>query len=229
MGSRVGLESIQQTRRRSCWLKRTDHILAFTESLSNAEMPSESLHNIYHEPLRQRNLIRWLDRAESEELTMLFIGEAPGRYGAAITGVPFTSVENLKMLDKHHQNAFAEDCYFEIPEREGLKTKESTSTIFWQCVSSLLSRHPLVMAWNVVPFWPVDNRTPNAAEIRFGSKWLREIVEMYPTATIVAVGKRAETALEEIGTEHVSVRHPAHGGKTDFYAGVKHVAQSLMA
>ena len=210
-------------------MKRIDHILAFTESLSIAEMPSESLDNIYHEPLRQRNLIRWLGRAESEEPTTLFIGEAPGRYGAAITGVPFTSVENLKMLDIHYQSAFTEDCHFEIPDCEGLKTKESTSTIFWQCVSNLLSGHPLVMAWNVVPFWPVDNRMPNAAEIKFGSKWLREIVEMYPRLVVVAVGKLAETALEEIGIEHVSVRHPAHGGKTDFYAGVKRVAQSLMA
>lgn len=210
-------------------MKRIDHIFAFTESLSIAEMPSELLDNIYHEPSRQRNLIRWLDRAESEEPTTLFIGEAPGRYGAAITGVPFTSVENLKMLDIHYQSAFAEDCHFKIPDCERLKTKESTSTIFWQCVSNLLSEHPLVMAWNVVPFWPVDNRTPNAAEIKFGSKWLREIVEMYPRVVVVAVGKLAETALEEIGIEHVSVRHPAHGGKTDFYAGVKHVAQSLMA
>lgn len=210
-------------------MKRIDHILAFTESLSIAEMPSESLDNIYREPLMQRNLIRWLDRAESEEPTTLFIGEAPGRYGAAITGVPFTSVENLKMLDIHYQSAFAEDRHFEIPDCEGLKTKESTSTIFWQCVSNLLSKHPLVMAWNVVPFWPVDNRTPNATEIKFGSKWLREIVGMYPSVVVIAVGKRAETALEEIGIEHVSVRHPAHGGKTDFYAGVKHVAQSLMA
>ena len=192
-------------------------------------MPSESLDNIYREALNQRNLIRWLDRAESEEPTVLFIGEAPGKYGAAITGVPFTSIENLKMLDKRYQSAFAEDCHFGIPDCEGIKTKESTSTVFWKCVSSLLSGHPLVMAWNAVPFWPIDNRTPNTAEIKFGSKWVCEIVEMYPSVVVVAVGKRAEIALGEVGIEHVSVRHPAHGGKSDFYAGVKRVAQSLKA
>ncbi len=201
-------------------------------------MPNDRLVNIYKDPVRKHNLIRWLDRAPGYEPTALFVGEAPGKNGAAITGVPFCSIECLEMLDLEHQATFREDCRFEVAEGDDLPRYESTATAFWSTVKENFQNLTMPMAWNAVPFWPMRvvstdtsvigiNRAPDAAERQFGAKWLSEIVEMYNYELIVALGRKAEYALRRIDVQFEHVRHPAHGGQTKFAAGVKHLMQGL--
>jgi len=55
-----------------------------------------------------------------------------------------------------------------------------------------------------------------------GEPALRILIATFPSARIVAVGKKSEGLLREMGIPIAgSVRHPANGGATEFGAGLK--------
>jgi len=67
-----------------------------------------------------------------------------------------------------------------------------------------------------------SNRTPTPDEIKLGEPALRILIETFPAARIVAVGKKSEGLLRDMGIPIAgSVRHPANGGATKFAAGLK--------
>jgi uracil-DNA glycosylase len=67
-----------------------------------------------------------------------------------------------------------------------------------------------------------SNRTPTPEEIRLGEPALRILIKTFPAAKIIAVGKKSEGLLREMGIPIAgSVRHPANGGATEFAAGLK--------
>ena len=50
---------------------------------------------------------------------------------------------------------------------------------------------------------------------------MRMLLEAFPKAKVVAVGKKAEGLLAEMGIEVAgAVRHPANGGATEFASGL---------
>jgi uroporphyrinogen-III synthase len=51
---------------------------------------------------------------------------------------------------------------------------------------------------------------------------MRLLVEAFPKAKVVAVGKKAEGLLREMGIQVAgAVRHPANGGATEFSSGLQ--------
>ncbi|MEZ4516001.1 MAG: uracil-DNA glycosylase [Chloroflexota bacterium] len=76
--------------------------------------------------------------------------------------------------------------------------------------------------WNIFPLHPhkpdnhASNRTPTSTEIGLGEPFLRELLAMVPVETVVAVGKKAAAGLTTWGIAAIPVRHPAHGGSTQF-------------
>jgi hypothetical protein len=51
---------------------------------------------------------------------------------------------------------------------------------------------------------------------------MRMLVEAFPHAKIVAVGKKAQGLLGEMGVNVAgAVRHPANGGATEFSSGLQ--------
>lgn len=204
-------------------------IQEFLTSLERASMPSTGLVNIYGDSGKRENLTCWLERRGHERPTTLFVGEAPGKDGAAITGVPFVSPDVLMNGPKRGDpwGAFGTGAGY----RRMTPGKEGTATMFWEVVARYLGEHPYPVTWNTVPFWPVEgaggNRTPSTAEQQFGSEWLRQLVAIYPEASIVAVGNKAHEACRRLGQPHLCVPHPANGHKEAFEKGVRDIAGSL--
>ncbi len=67
-----------------------------------------------------------------------------------------------------------------------------------------------------------SNRTPTPEEIRLGEPALRILIKTFPSAKIIAVGKKSEGLLREMNIPIAgSVRHPANGGATEFAVGLK--------
>jgi len=67
----------------------------------------------------------------------------------------------------------------------------------------------------------LSNRTPTPAEIALGAPAMRLLAAAFPEARMVAVGKKAEGLLTEMGVKLAgAVRHPANGGATAFAAGL---------
>ena len=204
-------------------------ITDFVDSLARAETLRNDLANIYKDPVRCENLTRWLERPGHQPPAVLLVGEAPGKKGAAMTGVPFVSPDVLMRGPKCGDpwGAFGTDAGYKYvtPSREG------TATMFWEVMARYFRDCPLPMTWNAVPFWPVGsngrNRTPTPPERALGREWLHRLTTIYPDALLVAVGKKALETCKELHLPYRGVRHPANRGKVEFEAEIRRIAASL--
>ncbi|MEE9617623.1 MAG: hypothetical protein V3T90_11565 [Anaerolineae bacterium] len=52
------------------------------------------------------------------------------------------------------------------------------------------------------------------------------LVSLFPSARPYAIGRVAQRALEAIGVQSTYIRHPSHGGKRKFVAGVARLKPS---
>jgi uracil-DNA glycosylase len=68
---------------------------------------------------------------------------------------------------------------------------------------------------------PHSNRTPTSEEIKRGKPALERLLRKFPSATVIAVGRKAERSLKSINVCAEYVRHPAHGGETKFRRELK--------
>ncbi|MHB8642069.1 MAG: uracil-DNA glycosylase [Gaiellaceae bacterium] len=147
--------------------------------------------NQYRNPTLAVRLARYLD--ERAAASILLVGEAAGYRGARISGIPFTSERQLT----------------------GSGPTEASATIVHRVLVELGVEHD-VLLWNVVPTHPGterSNRRPTRGEIDQSIGFARELAI---GRRVLAVGRIAEVAL---GARYV--RHPAHGGATQFRAGLR--------
>lgn len=152
----------------------------------------------------------------------ILTGEAPGYQGCRYSGIAFTS-----------ERLLGEGSIPRIPTPSGrlstrrLPFSEPSATIVWKTLYRLgIAERTLL--WNAMQLHPYrsdnlwSNRTPTPDEIRLGEPALRMLIEAFPSARIVAVGKKSEGLLREMDIPIAgSVRHPANGGATEFAAGLK--------
>lgn len=207
----------------------------FVESLRVAAMPCDDLVNIYDDlhdryGWRRARLLRWLTLPRDGGPLVLFVGEAPGREGAAVTGVPFASIATLTQPGFERLHECQVDAGFSaIGGSLGLQ-RESTAKAFWTAVLPLFEELPLPVVWNIVPFWPHSssvNRTPRPHELRLGLKWTERILKMWEFDAVVAVGRCAQRGLDLAGVASVYVRHPSRGGANEFASGIRDVLNEL--
>jgi uracil-DNA glycosylase family 4 len=126
----------------------------------------------------------------------ILVGEAAGYRGARVSGIAFTSERQLT----------------------GEGPAEASATIV-QRVLEELGVTDDVLLWNVVPTHPgtaMSNRRPTRAEVRAAQPFLAELTR---GRRVIAVGRLAADVLEA-----PYVRHPAHGGATEFAAGLRTLA-----
>lgn len=151
----------------------------------------------------------------------ILAGEAPGYAGCRYSGIAFTS-----------ERLLGEGAIPRIPVLSGrlstrrLPFSEPSATIVWKTLYRLGIAERTIL-WNALQLHPHrpdelwSNRTPAPAEIRLGEPALRMLIEAYPKARIIAVGKKSEGLLLGMGIRTAgSVRHPANGGATEFAAGL---------
>lgn len=156
------------------------------------------------------------------EPEFILTGEAPGYQGCRYSGIAFTS-----------ERLLGEGAIPRIPASPGrlstrrLPFSEPSATIVWKTLYRLGIAERTIL-WNAMqlhPHRPDDlwsNRTPAPEEVRLGEPALRMLVEAFPHAKIVAVGKKAEGLLGEMGVKVAgAVRHPANGGATEFANGLQ--------
>jgi len=171
---------------------------------------------------QRHNLQCYLQQLRAFRPSVLLVGEAPGYNGCRLTGVPFSSEALLAEGVLGGALFTASNGYRTAREPY---TREQSAGIVWE----LLERHrTAALCWNAFcfhphkPGHPDSNRKPTAKEIEAGAPFLRRLLALFPSVTtLVAVGNSAEHALTRLGIAHVKVRHPAHGGKPQFVAGME--------
>jgi uracil-DNA glycosylase len=187
--------------------------------------------------LRRENLRLYLRQMAGIGPRAMLVGEAPGYRGCRLTGVPFTSEKillrglNVESEQRACQILGFECGYRKTAERERV-IGEASATMVWETIANL---QPLPLLWNAYPFHPyrpgqpLSNRPPSARELRSGGEFLAELLRLYAVDTVVAVGNSAANGLKQAGLPFLMVRHPSHGGKTKFVAGLESVADETGA
>lgn len=156
----------------------------------------------------------------------IVVGEASGYLGMRRSALAFTSEKQL-----------IEGAIPRIPVPAGRLTdrrlpySEPSATIVWRTLKAVGIAERTVL-WNALPMHPfkpgsVDtNRTPTDAELMLGAPAMRLMVQAFPAAKVVAVGRKAELLLGHMGINVAGqVRHPANGGATEFARGLTALAQ----
>lgn len=112
-----------------------------------------------------------------------------------------------------------------------LPYSEPSATIVWKTLK-LLGIAERTVLWNALPLHPFKpgepetNRTPTDAELLQGAPALRVLVEAFPKAKVVAIGRKSELLLQRMGMQTAGqVRHPANGGATEFAQGLATLAK----
>jgi uracil-DNA glycosylase len=160
------------------------------EALSRVEIGTT--HNQYADSaLRRKRLADYLRARRGASIVL--VGEAAGYNGARVSGIAFTSERQLT----------------------GTGPAELSATIVHRTLAELGIADD-VLLWNLVPTHPhrpgvsSSNRRPTAAEIAAGLPFVERVAE---GRRVLAVGRLAERAL---GAPYV--RHPSHGGASEFRA-----------
>jgi len=179
--------------------------------------------------IRRKQLETYLaERQQSAKY--LFIAEALGYQGGHFTGIAMTSERILLGFQEEKYGVKPEHVFkTEQPNRTSRPDliekgmSEPTATIMWGALKDLGIDPYEVVLWNAVPWHPynpdkgmLSNRTPLAGEMEAGLKHLKKFISLFNNPNIVAVGRKCEQSLSELGIEYIGVRHPANGGAPKF-------------
>ena len=171
--------------------------------------------------LRRTNLQRYLDHVGTTADTLL-VAEAPGWRGMTNTGIPFTSMRELRAMETDATG---------MPQLGFDPLVPPAPTAEWEASSRVVQaalaewHGPLPLAWAIFPHHPfaapdrLTNRTPRPSEVRDGAPVALALLDALggaPHVRVVAVGRKAQGALATAGIEAVAVRHPAQGGARQF-------------
>lgn len=179
--------------------------------------------------IRRRQLELYLSERQ-HRAKYLFIAEALGYQGGHFTGIAMTSERILLGYQAEKYGVEPEHVFRnEKPlrtSRPDLIEKgmsEPTATIMWGALIDLDINPYDVVLWNAVPWHPykpekgfLSNRTPLAAEMEAGLRHLNTFISLFDDVVVIAVGRKCEQSLKELGVAHVGVRHPANGGAPKF-------------
>ena len=181
--------------------------------------------NPYHASHAAHNLFQFLSLHDPSSAAPLLVGEAPGYRGAALSGVPLTSLSVLLEWPDDPWGAFGHEGYRAPATAKPPYQREATATMVWRVLREELSAEPLPLTWNAVPFHPLgssseSNRPVRQREVQVGTQWIERLLGLFPRSRPLAVGRTASAALTAIGVEHEPIRHPSRGGLKDFRAGI---------
>jgi hypothetical protein len=173
--------------------------------------------------LRRANLHSYLDAYAGELPPLLLVAEAPGPWGCRFSGVPLTSEAQLAgapfPLDGRPTSSTPDGPY-----------REQSATIFWRVMQPTF---PQFFVWNSVPLHPheagepLSIRNPTRAEVRAWGSLLSKMRALLSPERTVAVGRKAERALGEIGAACTYVRHPSQGGARKFEDGMRAILSEM--
>ena len=165
--------------------------------------------------IRLQNLRRYLDAFATA--SYLLIGEAAGYAGCRFSGIPFTGEVQI----------VGQEC---LAWARGLDMRQSSRDELWrersgQIVWETLGDRRDCVLWNTFPWHPygdkpLSNRKPTRHELEACTEVLRCALGLFPQAKVYAIGRVSQATLGRLGVDAPYIRHPSHGGKPRFVAGV---------
>lgn len=176
--------------------------------------------------IRRRNLQHYLETFA--DARYILVGEAAGYAGCRFSGIPFTCEAQLvgpERLPWVAVQGAVQGNDDGVLDRSSVRDKlwvEMSARIVW---GALGTRRDCLL-WNAFPWHPhrpgepLTNRAPGR-NLKDGLEVLRCLLDLFPDAEVCAVGRVAQRALAQVGVTARYIRHPSHGGKPRFVAGVE--------
>ncbi|MGH9877795.1 MAG: uracil-DNA glycosylase [Nitrososphaerales archaeon] len=170
--------------------------------------------------IRRTNLLSVIQEAMRIKVESIWIARDLGYRGGRRTGLPLTDEIHLPDMSR---------VFGGIPltrSTTGSVVAERTAKVIWGLLSVL--GQP-VFLWNIFPLHPFEpgsplsNRCHTRAERENCDIFLFKILQMLMPERIVAIGRDAEMALNQLGIPCCGVRHPSYGGEADFIRGMMNI------
>jgi len=187
-------------------------------NLFNQYVTNDSAHDRHNgAKTRLQNLRAYLHYFTAHPPSIVVIGEAAGYRGNRFTGIPFTSEFHCL------EHAFLKELKLLPSSSRERPWREPSASIVWETFDAMAARP---MLWSTVayhphkPGEPLTNRAPLTAEVEQGAEHFKLFRRLFPTPRIAATGRIAQAMLEKIGEKFTPVRHPSHGGKSEFQKGL---------
>jgi hypothetical protein len=167
--------------------------------------------------IRRHNLMMVLDAAIDRGVDSIWVARDLGYRGGRRTG--------LALTDEVHLSAHA-DLLGTPPlarSTNGPVMAERTATVIWQMLTAI--RQP-VFLWNVFPLHPhaagdpMSNRCHTRGERLACRHIMVGLIHLLSPSRVLAIGRDAQLALQDLGVTAEKVRHPSYGGQAEFIAGV---------
>ena len=184
--------------------------------------------NPYRSKVQANNLLAYLRYMADTQVTTLFVGEAPGYLGCAMTGIPFTDEYRLTPEGNVGCTPLLAPGYYLPEESMSSPHREMSAGIMW---TSFVENNFFPMMWNAFPlhphkpYNPLSNRTPTQREIQTNMHVLSNLLLALPSIQhIYAVGRKAETMLAQMNILSAYIRHPSHGGASECRARICEIA-----
>ena len=165
--------------------------------------------------IRQQNLARVLHHHQSVTTPSIWFGRDLGYRGGRRTGLALT--DEATMISGYRclgSTALAKAT-------KGPAVVERTASVIWNLIARL---EQIPVLWNAFPLHPhepsdpMTNRTHTAREREVTSWTIAELRDRFPNAKLIAIGNDASKALDSLGYDHLTARHPSYGGQRDFVA-----------
>lgn len=163
--------------------------------------------------IRRTNLALVLEAALAMGTDSVWIARDLGYRGGRRTG--------LALTDEVHLSAHSK-LYGSLPlarATRGPVVAERTATVIWQVLRSV--NRP-VFLWNVFPLHPhaagdpFSNRCHTRSEREACRPILVWLLEALRPKTVFAIGRDAQSALQDLRVSAEPVRHPSYGGHREF-------------
>jgi hypothetical protein len=167
--------------------------------------------------IRRRNLELVLEAALRIEVDSFWIARDLGYRGGRRTGLALTDDVHLDF----HARLLGTGPLARATK--GPLVAERTAAIVWRMLRRI--ERPIFL-WNVFPLHPhepdspMSNRCHTRSERNACLPLLSWLLGTLRPRHIVAIGRDAHTAVEELGVNANLVRHPSYGGQADFVAGL---------
>ena len=214
------------------------NVKTFVDELSRMIPPDLMSRNMYQGDStgakdRRENLLYYLSVMQEMNPSRLLVGEAPGRMGCYLSGVPFTDEYTLVF------NPFFKNRRCMVQELMSLDEdvrpqSEATARVVWERLDKIPPKD-LPLMWNIYPFHPstveskyyfIDdrpNRKPTKIECEMGKDILTMLLECFDIKEVYSVGRTAESILKPEYPNIKYIRHPSRGGANEFRKGINEI------
>lgn len=168
--------------------------------------------------IRRSNLRTMIKAALAGKAATLWVARDLGYRGGRRTGLALTDEAHLS-----HASQLLGGASFRKATK-GPTMAERTATVMW---STLIRIEEPVMLWNVFPFHPhnpddpMSNRSHTSRERDEARPFLDALIELLSPKKVIAVGRDAERAVEDLKLPVERIRHPSYGGQTEFVSQVE--------